>query len=114
MGDDDGERFEIEYIVDKRYRKDQVEYLIKWRGYPDSQNTWEPCKSSTSFERVTSPGSFLANNIEGEQESELLAEYENFTKQQKPFNSGSRASFNNSSPSKRRTVRPAVLNDEST
>ena len=53
MGDDDGERFEIEYIVDKRYRKDQVEYLIKWRGYPDSQNTWEPCKSSTSFDRVT-------------------------------------------------------------
>ncbi len=39
-----GERFEIERIVDKRYRNDQIEYLIKWRGYPDSQNTWEPCK----------------------------------------------------------------------
>ena len=44
MADEGGERFEIERIVDKRYRNDRLEYLIKWRGYPDSQNTWEPCK----------------------------------------------------------------------
>ncbi len=37
------ERYEIERIVDKRYRNNGLEYLIKWRGYPDSQNTWEPC-----------------------------------------------------------------------
>jgi hypothetical protein len=46
MTDDGSDRFEIERIVDKRYRNDRLEYLIKWRGYPDSQNTWEPCKSS--------------------------------------------------------------------
>jgi chromobox protein 5 len=39
MADD---RYEIERIVDKRYRNNGIEYLIKWRGYPDSQNTWEP------------------------------------------------------------------------
>ena len=44
MADEGGERYEIERIVDKRYRNDRVEYLIKWRGYSDSQNTWEPCK----------------------------------------------------------------------
>jgi hypothetical protein len=44
MTDEGSERFEIERIVDKRYRNDRLEYLIKWRGYPDSQNTWEPCK----------------------------------------------------------------------
>ncbi|UJR21714.1 hypothetical protein I4U23_024791 [Adineta vaga] len=87
MADDVGERFEIERIVDKRYRNDRLEYLIKWRGYPDSQNTWEP-----------------SNNIEGEQESELLAEYEAFNKQQqKSLNSGQRSALNNNlSPSKRR------------
>ncbi len=105
--DETGERFEIERIVDKRYRNDRVEYLIKWRGYPDSQNTWEPCKwirISLNFELIF----FLlvANNIEGEQESELLAEYEAFTKrqQQKMFNSGSRPSMNTLSPNKRRNV----------
>ncbi len=46
MTDEGSERFEIERIVDKRYRNDRLEYLIKWRGYPDSQNTWEPCKYS--------------------------------------------------------------------
>ncbi|CAF2727801.1 unnamed protein product [Rotaria sp. Silwood2] len=82
----ESERFEIERIVDKRYRNDRLEYLIKWRGYPDSQNTWEP-----------------SNNIEGEQESELLAEYETHNKQQqKILNSGSRSAINTLSPNKHR------------
>ncbi|CAF0817411.1 unnamed protein product [Adineta ricciae] len=90
MADEGSERFEIERIVDKRYRNDRLEYLIKWRGYPDSQNTWEP-----------------SSNIEGEQESELLAEYEAYNKQQqhKLGNSGQRPLLNNNnniSPSKRR------------
>ncbi len=49
---------------------------------------------------------FLATNIEGEQESELLAGYEAYNKQQqKSFNSGSRSLINNLSPNKRRNVR---------
>jgi HD superfamily phosphohydrolase YqeK len=47
---------------------------------------------------------FLANNIEGEQESELLAEYEAVNKQ-KSVNSGSRSVMNNLSPNKRRNVK---------
>ena len=48
----------------------------------------------------------IANNIEGEQESELLAEYEAYNKrqQQKMINSGLRPSMNNLSPNKRRNV----------
>ena len=44
MTDESGDRYEIERIVEKRYRNTRLEYLIKWRGYADSQNTWEPCK----------------------------------------------------------------------
>ncbi len=49
----------------------------------------------------------IASNIEGEQESELLAEYDAFNKrqQQKMFNNNSRQSINTlSSPNKRRNV----------
>ncbi|CAF1574903.1 unnamed protein product [Rotaria magnacalcarata] len=88
MTDEGVERYEIERIVDKRYRNDNIEYFIKWRGYPDSQNTWEP-----------------SSNIQGEEESELLAEYEALVKrqqQQKTYNSGPRSTMNNFSPNKRR------------
>ncbi|KAI9577063.1 hypothetical protein GQX74_014991 [Glossina fuscipes] len=35
--------FVVEKIVDKRITPDgKVEYFIKWRGYPSSENTWEP------------------------------------------------------------------------
>lgn len=34
--------FAAEKIVNKRKRKGKVQYLIKWVGFPDSANTWEP------------------------------------------------------------------------
>lgn len=35
--------FVVEKIVDKRITTEgKVEYYIKWRGYPNSENTWEP------------------------------------------------------------------------
>ncbi|XP_048511712.1 histone-lysine N-methyltransferase SUV39H2 isoform X1 [Athalia rosae] len=33
---------EVEKIVKKRYRKDTVMYLVKWKGWDDCYNTWEP------------------------------------------------------------------------
>lgn len=33
--------FDVEKIVKKRIRKGKPEYLIKWVGYSDSENTWE-------------------------------------------------------------------------
>ncbi|XP_031502602.1 chromo domain-containing protein LHP1-like isoform X1 [Nymphaea colorata] len=34
--------YEIEDVRKKRTRKGQVQYLIKWRGWPETANTWEP------------------------------------------------------------------------
>ena len=39
---DSFEEYEVEKILDsKRFRK-QLKYLIKWEGYPVSENSWEP------------------------------------------------------------------------
>lgn len=38
--------YEVESIIDRRVNKyGLVEYLIKWKDYPSSQNTWEPKKN---------------------------------------------------------------------
>ena len=39
---DDHEEFEVERILDSRTRYRRIEYLVKWKGYPDYDATWEP------------------------------------------------------------------------
>eukprot|EP01046_Picozoa_sp_COSAG06_P054653 COSAG06_NODE_9801_length_1813_cov_3.014002_2_plen_474_part_01 len=39
---DGSEEFTVEDIVDKRERRGEVEYLIKWENYGPKSNTWEP------------------------------------------------------------------------
>lgn len=53
--DDNAERpkldegyYEIEAIRRKRVRKTQRQYLIKWRGWPETANTWEPLENLQS------------------------------------------------------------------
>lgn len=36
--------YTVEKIADSRKRAGKQEYLIKWSGYPDTLNTWEPIK----------------------------------------------------------------------
>ncbi|XP_027354750.1 chromo domain protein LHP1-like [Abrus precatorius] len=44
---DDG-FYEIETIRRKRVRKGQLQYLIKWREWPETANTWEPLENLQS------------------------------------------------------------------
>jgi hypothetical protein len=38
---DGEEEYEVEAILDSRMRYNQLEYLVKWKGYDESHNQWE-------------------------------------------------------------------------
>lgn len=39
--DPDDRHFLVERLVRKRVRGKRVQYLVKWQGYPEDENTWE-------------------------------------------------------------------------
>ena len=34
--------YEVEQVLDSRLKRGKLEYLVKWSGYTDDHNTWEP------------------------------------------------------------------------
>ena len=53
---DGEEAWEVEEVVNKRVRKrgraSTVEYLVRWKGYPDWEKTWEPAKNLEGAEEA--------------------------------------------------------------
>ena len=39
---DEGDEFEVECILDERIRRNKKEFLVQWKGYDQSHNSWEP------------------------------------------------------------------------
>lgn len=46
------EIFEVESIFDKRSKNGCSEYYVKWLGYPEAENTWEPAENLSCLEII--------------------------------------------------------------
>ena len=64
--------YEVEKILGKRIENGSLQYFIKWKGYDESWNTWEPDDNLECPDRVA--------EYEAEQESEWSSSQENHPK----------------------------------
>ncbi|KAK7114080.1 chromo domain-containing protein cec-1-like [Littorina saxatilis] len=55
-----GEEFEVEEILEQRRRKGVLEYLVRWQGFNELYNSWEPVASLTHCKEAVKR--FLAEN----------------------------------------------------
>ena len=39
--EDRDKEYEVDYVVDSRYKGKHLEYLVHWRGWSDTDRTWE-------------------------------------------------------------------------
>jgi hypothetical protein len=42
VADSEVPEYEVDRILAKRLARNNVEYLVQWKGYPTTDATWEP------------------------------------------------------------------------
>ncbi|KAI8503701.1 hypothetical protein Bbelb_186720 [Branchiostoma belcheri] len=63
--------YEVESFVDRRKKKGRVEYLVQWKGYPPTQNTWEP-PTPTGLKQILAKRKDPAQQLDSAKTHKLL------------------------------------------
>lgn len=63
--------YNVESIVDKRVKKDTVEYLIKWIGFPNNDNTWEPLEFLDCYDIISKYEEDISKKNKKEKKTDL-------------------------------------------
>jgi hypothetical protein len=50
-GDSDHTEYAVDFIIAMRRRNGQVQYKVRWHGYDETDDTWEPLSNLTNCPR---------------------------------------------------------------
>ena len=50
--EDGTEEYEVEKILDKKRKRNKFYYLVKWKGYPDHENSWAPFENLANAKKA--------------------------------------------------------------
>ncbi|XP_077155200.1 uncharacterized protein LOC143817594 [Ranitomeya variabilis] len=50
---DEQEQFVVEEIIDSRIRRNRLQYLIRWQGYPPEEDSWEPVENINAQQKIS-------------------------------------------------------------
>ncbi|XP_077154264.1 uncharacterized protein LOC143817061 isoform X2 [Ranitomeya variabilis] len=53
VGIDGQEQFMVEEIIDSRIRRNRLQYLIRWQGYPPEEDSWEPVENINAQQKIS-------------------------------------------------------------